>query len=46
MMRLGFEPDGEAEIGGERFIRYRLRATLPSSLLKESSANLYNPRHD
>jgi ribosomal-protein-alanine N-acetyltransferase len=26
MMRLGFEPDGEAEIGGERFIRYRLRA--------------------
>jgi hypothetical protein len=38
-------PDGEAEIGGERFIRYRLRA-LPSSSLKESSANLYNPRHD
>jgi hypothetical protein len=25
-MRLGFEPDGEAEIGGERFIRYRLCA--------------------
>jgi RimJ/RimL family protein N-acetyltransferase len=27
MLRLGFEPDGETEIGGERFIRYRLRAT-------------------
>ena len=27
MMRLGFEPDGETEIGGECFIRYRLRAT-------------------
>src|SRR5215217_8630983 len=26
LMRLGFEPDGETEIGGERFIRYRLRA--------------------
>jgi GNAT superfamily N-acetyltransferase len=24
--RLGFEPDGELEVGGERFIRYRLRA--------------------
>lgn len=26
VLRLGFEPDGEAEVGGERFIRYRLRA--------------------
>lgn len=24
--RLGFQPDGEVEIGGERFIRYRLFA--------------------
>lgn len=27
MARLGFERDGELEIGGERFIRYRLYAT-------------------
>lgn len=26
LTRLGFEPDGETEIGGERFLRYRLRA--------------------
>lgn len=26
LMRLGFEPDGETEISGERFLRYRLRA--------------------
>ncbi|MEM9556659.1 MAG: GNAT family N-acetyltransferase [Acidobacteriota bacterium] len=26
VLRLGFEPDGEAEIGGERFLRYRLHA--------------------
>lgn len=26
MVRLGFEPDGETDIGGERFIRYRLSA--------------------
>lgn len=26
ILRLGFKPDGEMEIGGERFIRYRLRA--------------------
>lgn len=25
IFRLGFKPDGEIEIGGERFIRYRLR---------------------
>lgn len=25
ILRLGFQPDGEVEIGGERFIRYRLR---------------------
>lgn len=25
ILRLGFKPDGEIEIGGERFIRYRLR---------------------
>ena len=24
ILRLGFQPDGEVEIGGERFIRYRL----------------------
>ena len=24
ILRLGFEPDGEITIGGERFIRYRL----------------------
>ncbi len=27
ILRLGFKPDGEVEIGGERFIRYRLRAS-------------------
>jgi RimJ/RimL family protein N-acetyltransferase len=26
MLRLGFQPDGEVEIGGERFHRYRLHA--------------------
>ena len=26
ILRLGFEPDGEIEVGGERFIRYRLSA--------------------
>ena len=26
IFRLGFQPDGEMEIGGERFIRYRLHA--------------------
>ncbi len=26
ILRLGFVPDGETEIGGERFLRYRLRA--------------------
>jgi hypothetical protein len=26
IFRLGFEPDGELEVGGEKFIRYRLRA--------------------
>jgi [ribosomal protein S5]-alanine N-acetyltransferase len=26
ILRLGFEPDGEVEIGGEKFIRYRLYA--------------------
>lgn len=26
LMRLGFEPDGEVEISGERFLRYRLGA--------------------
>lgn len=26
ILRLGFVPDGEVEIGGERFLRYRLRA--------------------
>jgi len=26
ILRLGFTPDGETEIDGERFIRYRLRA--------------------
>jgi hypothetical protein len=25
ILRLGFQPDGEVEIGGERFIRYRLK---------------------
>lgn len=27
IFRLGFRPDGEVEIGGERFIRYRLRSS-------------------
>ena len=26
ILRLGFRPDGEVEVGGERFIRYRLYA--------------------
>lgn len=26
ILRLGFKPDGEVEIGGEKFIRYRLYA--------------------
>ncbi len=26
ILRLGFKPDGEVELGGERFIRYRLQA--------------------
>ena len=26
ILRLGFKPDGEVEIGGERFLRYRLYA--------------------
>ena len=26
ILRLGFQPDGEVEIAGEKFIRYRLRA--------------------
>jgi hypothetical protein len=26
ILRLGFKPDGEVEISGERFIRYRLYA--------------------
>lgn len=26
ILRLGFRPDGEAAIKGQRFIRYRLRA--------------------
>lgn len=26
IIRLGFQPDGEVEIGGEHFIRYRLHA--------------------
>ena len=26
ILRLGFLPDGEVEIGGEKFIRYRLYA--------------------
>lgn len=30
MLRLGFKPDGEVEIGGERFIRYRLRKAAAS----------------
>jgi ribosomal-protein-alanine N-acetyltransferase len=29
ILRLGFQPDGEVEIGGERFIRYRLHAPVP-----------------
>jgi RimJ/RimL family protein N-acetyltransferase len=28
IFRLGFQPDGEVEIGGERFIRYRLHAPV------------------
>jgi [ribosomal protein S5]-alanine N-acetyltransferase len=28
ILRLGFQPDGEVEIAGKRFIRYRLRAPL------------------
>ena len=28
ILRLGFQPDGEVEIAGERFIRYRLHAPL------------------
>ena len=28
ILRLGFQPDGEMEIAGERFIRYRLYAPL------------------
>ena len=28
VLRLGFQPDGEMEIGGERFIRYRLRKQI------------------
>lgn len=31
ILRLGFQPDGEVEIGGERFIRYRLYAPLSSN---------------
>lgn len=27
ILRLGFQPDGEVEVGGERFIRYRLDAS-------------------
>lgn len=26
ILRLGFKPDGEVEMAGERFIRFRLRA--------------------
>jgi hypothetical protein len=26
ILRLGFQPGGEVEVGGERFIRYRLYA--------------------
>jgi len=28
IFRLGFEPDGELEVGGEKFIRYRLHAPV------------------
>jgi len=31
VLRLGFQPDGETEIFGERFIRYRLLNPEPSS---------------
>jgi ribosomal-protein-alanine N-acetyltransferase len=32
ILRLGFQPDGETEIGGERFIRYRLHAPLEQKI--------------
>ena len=30
VLRLGFRPDGAVDVGGERFVRYRLTAPLPS----------------
>lgn len=32
ILKMGFRPDGEVEIGGERFIRYRLYATHKESV--------------
>jgi RimJ/RimL family protein N-acetyltransferase len=34
ILRLGFRPDGEAEISGERFIRYRLHAPTDENKLE------------
>ena len=31
ILRLGFQPDGEVESAGERFIRYRLHAAMTSN---------------
>ena len=31
LLRLGFEEDGEVEVGGERFIRYRLKKAVRDS---------------
>ena len=31
VLRLGFRPDGEVLVGGERFVRYRLTAPLASA---------------
>jgi ribosomal-protein-alanine N-acetyltransferase len=31
ILRLGFQPDGEVQVGGERFIRYRLNAEAVQS---------------
>lgn len=35
ILRLGFEPDGEVEIHGERFLRYRLYAGAKPSVASE-----------
>jgi RimJ/RimL family protein N-acetyltransferase len=29
MLRLGFTPDGELDLAGHRFLRYRLRSSRP-----------------